>query len=156
ELERAAKRFNFKLNKRHYFIDRGVSATSLFDRPGLTRELLRAASCNEFDAILVEATDRLARNRADMFWLADRFKFHNVKIFTPMGEVSDLQLTFEGHSNEDFIKKLSMRVKRGHNALTREGKFPGGRCYGYNTVPKTGERTINEEEAKILVRIFTE
>ena len=156
ELERAVKRLGFKIDKRHYYADRGVSATSLFERPGLTRDLLGAAQRGEIDVVLVEATDRLARSRADTFWLADRFKFHNVKLFTPVGEVSDLQLTFEGHSNEDFIKKLSMRVKRGHNALTREGRFAGGRCYGYDQTPGTGERKINEEQAKVLRRIFTE
>ena len=135
ELERAVKRLGFKIDKRHYYADRGVSATSLFERPGLTRDLLGAAQRGEIDVVLVEATDRLARSRADTFWLADRFKFHNVKLFTPAGEVSDLQLTFEGHSNEDFIKKLSIRVKRGHNALTREGRFAGGRCYGYDQTP---------------------
>ena len=156
ELERAVKRLGFKIDKRHYYADRGVSATSLFERPGLTRDLLGAAQRGEIDVVLVEATDRLARSRADTFYLADRFKFHNVKLFTPAGEVSDLQLTFEGHSNEDFIKKLSMRVKRGHNALTREGRFAGGRCYGYDQTPGTGERKINEEQAKVLRRIFTE
>lgn len=156
ELEKVIKRFGFKSDKRHYYADRGVSAGSLFDRPGLTRDLLGAASRGEFDAVLVEATDRLARKQADTFYLADRFKFYNIKTFTPSGEVSDLQLTFEGYGNEDFIRKLSQRVKRGHNAITKEGKFAGGYCYGYDTVPETGERTINGDQAKIINRIFCE
>jgi site-specific DNA recombinase len=157
ELEKAAKRLGFKTSQRHYFADRGVSATSLFERPGLTRDLLSAASRNEFDAVLVEATDRLSRDRADLFWLNKRFKFYNVALLTPSGEVSDMQLTFDGHSNEDFINKLRQRVKRGHDAITREGKVAGGKCYGYDAVPgKPGERTINEAEAAIVRRIFTE
>jgi site-specific DNA recombinase len=152
ELERAAKRFPFKVDKRHYYFDRAVCAASLFDRPGLTRKLLGAAERGEIDAVFVEATDRLSRKRADTFWLADQLKFFNVKIFTPTGEVDDFRLTFEGHSNEDFSKKLAVRVKRGHNANTREGKFAGGKCYGYDNLPGA-ERVINAEQAKIINRI---
>lgn len=157
ELERAAKRLGLQLDKKYYFADRGVSATSLFDRPGLTRELIGAAQRREFEAVLVEATDRLSRDRADLFWLAKRFNFHNITLFTPTGEVSDMQLTFDGHSNEDFIRKLAVRVKRGHDAITREGKIAGSKCFGYDLVPgKPGERMINEAEAEIVRRIFTE
>ena len=119
--------------------------------------MLSAAARGEFDAVLIEATDRLSRNRADLFWLAERFKFHNITLFTPTGEVSDMQLTFDGHSNEDFIRKLAMRVRRGHDAITREGKVAGNNCYGYDLVPgKSGERVINEAEAAVIRRIFTE
>jgi site-specific DNA recombinase len=155
ELERAVKRFGFKTDKRHYYADRSQSASTLFERTELT-DLMGAAKRGEFDAVLVEATDRLSRRRADTFWLADRFEFYKVKLFTPMGLVNDLQLTFEGHANEDFLKKLAMRVKRGHNSMTREGRFAGGRCYGYDQEPATGKRTINEEQAKIVRRIFAE
>ena len=122
DLEKAAGRLDLTLNKRHYFADHAESATSLFDRPGLTRDLMGAAKKHEFDVVLVEQTDRLSRDRADLFWLAKQFKFSNVKMFTPNGEVSDLQLTFDGHINEDFIKKLSLRVKSGHDLMTREGR----------------------------------
>jgi site-specific DNA recombinase len=157
DLEKAAKRFGFKLDKRHYFCDRAQSATTLFDRPGLTRELIGAAGKNEFDVVLVEATDRLARTQADLFWLADRFNFDMVKIFTPGGEVSDLQLTFDSHSNADMIKKLRIRVKRGHDAIARQGLIPGRVAYGYDLVEhQPGVKVINREQAKIVVRVFKE
>jgi hypothetical protein len=76
---------------------------------------------------------------------------------TPSGEVSDLQLTFDGHLNADFITKLAGRVKSGHDLMTREGKIAGGKCYGYDLVPgQPGVRKINEAEATIIRRIFTE
>jgi site-specific DNA recombinase len=157
DLERAAKRFGFKLDKRFYFSDKAQSGTSLFDRPGLTRELLGASAKHQFDVVLVEATDRLSRSQADLFWLADRFRFDNVKIFTPAGEVSEMQLTFDSHSNADMVKKLAIRVKRGHDGIAREGKVAGALSYGYDAVPgKPGERTINEHEAAVVRRIFEE
>jgi site-specific DNA recombinase len=155
DLEKAAQRFGFKLDKRFYFSDRAQSATSLFDRPGLTRELLGASAKHQFNVVLVEATDRLSRSQADLFWLADRFKFDNVKIFTPGGEVSEMQLTFDSHSNADMVKKLAIRVKRGHDGIAREGKVAGALSYGYDAVPgKPGERTINAKEAAIVRSIF--
>jgi site-specific DNA recombinase len=125
DLEKAAARLALELDQGRYFSDRAQSGSSLFDRPGLTRELLGAAKRGDFDVVLVEATDRLSRNRADLFWLAEQFKFDGVKIFTPSGEVSDLQLTFDGHMNSDFIAKLAARVKSGQDAIAREGLIPG-------------------------------
>ncbi|WFU42559.1 recombinase family protein [Bradyrhizobium sp. CB82] len=156
-LEKAAKRLNLQLDRRHYYADRAVSGSSLFERPGLTRDLLVAAERGEFAAVLVEATDRLSRRKADMFWLADRFEFHRIRIFNMSGEVSDLQLLFEGHSNEDFIKKLAIRVKRGHDQAALKGRITTCAAYGYDCVEhQPGKRAINEQEAKIVRRIFTE
>lgn len=157
DLEKVADRLNLKLNKRHYYSDRAQSGSSLFDRPGLTRELLGAAKQNQFDVVLVEQTDRLSRKRADLFWLADEFKFAEIKIYTPSGEVSDLQLTFDGHQNEDFIAKLAARVKSGHDAIAREGLIPGAAAYGYDCVDRQpGAKVINEHEAEVVRRIFAE
>jgi site-specific DNA recombinase len=156
-LEKAAKRLGLQLDKRYYFADRAQTGTTLFDRPGLTRDLLGAASRNEFDAILVEATDRLSRSQADLFWLSDRFQFHNIKLFTQNGEVSDMQLTFDGHANADYIKKLAMRVKRGHDRAAEQGRIVSALAYGYDAVPgKPGARMINESEAAVVRRIFAD
>jgi site-specific DNA recombinase len=157
DLEKVAPRFHLKLNKRLYFEDRGTTATTLFERPGLTRQLLGAAEQKLFDVVLVEHTDRLARKQADMFWLAEQFKLLGVKIFTPSGEVDPLRLTFESYQNEQFSIVLSARVKSGQNDAIREGRIPHGLGYGYDDIKdKPGEKRINDDEAKIVVRIFTE
>lgn len=161
DLEKAAARLGLLLDKRHYYSDYSQSATSLFDRPGLTRELLGGSNRGEFDVVLVEATDRLSRNKADLFFLADRFKFNNTKIFTAAGEVSELQLTFDGHMNADFMAKLAMRVKSGHDQIARRGLIPGRAAYGYDCVEHrkgddAGVKVINPDQAKIVVRIFEE
>lgn len=155
-LEKVAPRFNLKLDKRHYYADRAQTATTLFDRPGLTRDLMNAAQRGEFNAIIFEQTDRLSRDKADLFWLAKMFDFYKVQLFNQNGPVTDLQLLFEGHGNEDFIKKLAARVKRGHDAAAEKGRFVTAPAYGYDPVPgKPGERVINEFEAAIVRRIFT-
>lgn len=157
DLEKAAPRLGLLLDKGLYFEDRGQSATTLFDRPGLTRGLLGAVERGAIDVVLVEHTDRLARKGADLFWLAEQFKFHNVKIFTPGGEVSDLQLTFESYQNAADSAKTSFRVRSGHSDAAREGLIPGPACYGYDDVlGKPGVKATNADEAKIVNRIFVE
>ena len=94
-----------------------------------------AAKKKQFDVVLVEHTDRLSRRRADLFWLADEFKFDGIKIFSPSGEVTSLQLTFDGYTSEDFIEKLARRIRSGHDAVARAGLIPGGAAYGYDCVP---------------------
>lgn len=157
DLGKVGPRLSLKLEPRHYYSDRAQSGSSLFDRPGLTRDLLGAVKAGKIDAVLVEQTDRLSRNRADLFWLVEQFKFYNVKIFTPSGEVSDLQLTFDGHMNADFVAKLRVRVKSGHDIKARAGKAMCGPAYGYDCVEnQPGERVPNKAEAKIVNRIFRE
>jgi site-specific DNA recombinase len=157
DLEKIAPRLNLKLDKELYFEDRGQSATTLFDRPGLTRRLLGAVERGLVDVVLVEHTDRLARKGADSYWLFEQFKFYNVKVYTPRGEVTDIQLAFESYQNQADSEKTSFRVRSGHNEAAREGKIPGPAPYGYDDViGKPGEKSIDENEAVIVVRIVGE
>lgn len=157
DLEKAASRLSIKLDKRLYFEDRATSATTLFDRPGLTRGLLGAAERKLFDVVLVEHTDRLARKQADQFWLAEQFKALGVRIFTPSGEVDPLRLTFESYQNEQFSIMLSNRVRSGHNDAAREKRIPHGLGYGYDNVrDRPGEKTKNTDQAEIINCIFRE
>jgi site-specific DNA recombinase len=139
------------------YSDDAKTATTMFDRDGL-RDLMAAAKRKEFDAVIVEDTDRLSRNQADLAWLFEHLQFRDVKLVTvAKGEVTEMQIAFDGISNPDYVKKLAARVKRGHDGIAREGKIAGGVCYGYDLVPgKPGERVINKEQAAVVVRIFTE
>jgi site-specific DNA recombinase len=141
----------------HRFSDKAKSGASMLDRDGL-RDLMAAAKRKEFDVLVVEATDRLSRNQADLPWIFQHLQFHGVKIVTPAnGEVSEMQIAFDGISNPGYSKKLAERVKRGHDGIAREGLVAGSLAYGYDLVKhEPGERVINPVEAKIVVRIFTE
>jgi site-specific DNA recombinase len=157
ELEKAAPRVDLILNKKLYFSDAAQSATTLFDRPGLTRDLLDAAEKKLFDVVFVEHTDRLARKQADMFWLVEQFKRLGIKIYTPSGEVDPLRLTFESYQNEQFSVMLSKRVKSGQDNAIRDGRIPHGLGYGYDDVKdKPGVKKPNDDQAKIVVRMFRE
>jgi hypothetical protein len=78
-------------------------------------------------------------------------------ITTIAGEVTEMQIAFDGISNPDYVKKLAKRVKRGHDGVAREGRSPGALAHGYDAVlGKPGERLINKDEAAIVRRIFVE
>jgi Recombinase/Resolvase, N terminal domain len=163
DLEKAAPRLGLKLDERFYYEDRAQSATTLFDRPGLTRHLLGAAEKKLFDVVLVEHTDRLARKGADLFWLAEQFKFlrgpqgNPIKIFTPAGEVSDLQLTFESYQKPADSAKTSFRVRSGHNDAAREMLICNAAPYGDDDVlGKPGVKAPNKSEVEIVNRICRE
>ena len=65
-------------------------------------------------------------------------------ITTIAGEVTEMQIAFDGISDPDYVKKLAKRVKRGHDGVAREGRSPGALAYGYDAVlGKPGERLIN-------------
>jgi site-specific DNA recombinase len=157
DLEKVAPRLDLILNKRLYFSDAAQSATTLFDRPGLTRDLLDAAAKKLFDVVLVEHTDRLARKQADMFWLVEQFKSLGIKIYTPGGEVDPLRLTFESYQNEQFSIMLSKRVKSGQDNAVRNNLIPHGLGYGYDNIGgKANVKIINQDQAAIVVRMFRE
>jgi site-specific DNA recombinase len=139
------------------YFDKAKSGSSMLDRTGL-RDLIAAARRKEFDVVIVEATDRLSRNQADLPWIFQHLEYNGVKIFTPSnGEVTEMQIAFDGISNPGYSKKLAERVKRGHDGVAREGLIPGRRAYGYDLVEhQTGVKVINTDEASIVIRIFEE
>jgi hypothetical protein len=56
-----------------------------------------------------------------------------------------------------FRKDLGDKVRRHHSGRAREGKFAGALTYGYRLIPgKPGEREIDQDQAKVVLRIFTE
>ena len=63
-----------------------------------------------------------------------------------------------------YLRDLADRTRRGLRGRIEDGKSGGGNSYGYNVIRKTdagrevirGDRAIDLEEAKIVVRIFTE
>jgi site-specific DNA recombinase len=57
----------------HVFTDQEISGANSH-RPGYQR-LLAAARAREFDAIFVEAQDRLWRSQSEMYYAFDRLRF---------------------------------------------------------------------------------
>lgn len=149
-----ATRHGYKVGK--IYSDRAKSGASMFERDGLL-ELMMTAKERGFNAVIVESLSRLSRDQEDTAGIFKRLHFYDIDIFDQSGEVTEIHIGVGGIVNSMFLKNLGDAVRRHHNGRAREGKIPGAVTYGYDLVPgKPGERTINEDQAKIIRRIFTE
>ncbi|PJB70265.1 MAG: resolvase [Alphaproteobacteria bacterium CG_4_9_14_3_um_filter_47_13] len=145
------------------YTDHGISGASMM-RPGI-QQLMQDAAAGKFDIILAEALDRLSRDQEDIAGIYKRVQFAGVKIITlSEGEISNLHIGLKGTMNAMFLKDLADKTRRGLRGRVEKGKSGGGITYGYdiaNTMGedgevKRGERTINEDQARIVNRIFKE
>jgi len=145
------------------YTDHAVSG-SVRMRPGY-QKLLEDARGGQFDVVLAEALDRLSRDQEDVAGLYKQLIFAGIRLITlAEGEVSELHVGLKGTMNALFIKDLAQKVRRGLEGRVRQGKSGGGLCYGYDVdrqldaggEPIHGARRVNEAEAAIVRRIFTE
>jgi site-specific DNA recombinase len=145
------------------YSDHAVSGASLL-RPGI-QMLLSDAIAGKFDIIVAEALDRLSRDQEDIAGIFKRLSFADIKIVTlSEGEINHLHIGLKGTMNALFLKDLADKTRRGLRGRVEAGKSGGGKSYGYDVVksfdgagePVRGDRRINQHEADIIARIFTE
>ena len=145
------------------FSDHAVSG-SVRDRPGLNSCLTRIES-GAAEVLVAEALDRVSRDQEDIAGIYKRIRFHGGRIVTlSEGEVGSLQVGMGGTISAVYIEQLAEKTKRGQIGRVEAGRIPGGLSYGYRPVrafnaegkPEAGLREIDEEQAAIVRRIFTE
>src|SRR5579863_4409148 len=133
-------------------------------RPGY-QKLLEDARASQFDVVVAEALDRLSRDQEDVAALYKQLSFAGVRLLTlAEGDISELHVGLQGTMNALFLKDLAQKVRRGLEGRVREGRSGGGLCYGYDVVREHdargelvhGGRQVNEDEAEIVRRIFSE
>ena len=144
--------------------DRAISGGSVHNRDGIQR-LMEAVRLGGVDLVMAEALDRLSRDQEDIAAIYKRLQFAGVTLTTlAEGEISELHIGLKGTMNALFLKDLADKTRRGQRGRVEQGRIPGGKSYGYNLVHslkddgqvERGQRTINEEEANIVRRIFSE
>lgn len=140
------------------FFDRARSAASIHGRPGV-QEMLAQAKRGAFDVLIVEELDRLSRSQSDLASIYDRLTFVGIDILTlhEGGRTDQVRVGIRGIVGALFLTDLAHKVRRGAAGNIREGKHAGGLAYGYNVTPgKPGMWTVNEPQAAIIRRIFSE
>lgn len=141
------------------FSDAAISGSSLHNRPGLL-DLMVAAQSKQFDIVLTEAIDRLSRDLEDIAGIYKRLAYVGVKIVTLAdGEVGKLHVGLKGIIASIYLDDLAQKTKRGQVGRVKAGRIPGGKSYGYDLVKDgddRGQRTINEHDAGIVLRVFRE
>ena len=137
------------------YIDEGLSGISTKKRKHFN-EMISDAKDNMFDLIITKEISRFARNTLDslqytrelLSWGVGVF-FQNDNINT-LDEDAELRLTIMSSIAQDELRKLSSRVKFGHQQAIKSGVVLGNsRIFGYQ---KDGKRLIIDENQAPMVR----
>lgn len=138
--------------------DSAKSGASVLGREGLER-LMRDAKAGRFKVVIVEAIDRISRDMEDLAGIYKRLSRLGIELRAVQeGRAADtLTIGLRGLVGQIFLEDIAHKVRRGLQAVVRDGRHAGGLAYGYRTVPgQPGEWQINDEEAAVLLRIFSE
>lgn len=139
--------------------DNGHSGTNL-NRPML-QKMLDHAFQGLFEGVIIWKIDRLSRREKDLLELVDYLKSCDVAVRsatepfdmgTPMGEC---MFNMMGNFAQLEHGMLVERVKLGLRRRWEQGKWKGGvPPYGYDYNRETEKLEVNEEEAKVVRKIF--
>ena len=145
------------------YTDHGISGANLL-RPGM-QMLMQDAATGKFEIILAESLDRISRDQEDIAHVHKRLSFAGIAIHTlSEGEVNELHIGLKGTMGALYLKDLADKTRRGLRGRVEAGKSGGGNSYGYDVVhtvsndgqQQRGDRTINEQQATVIRRIFTD
>ena len=138
------------------------AATAMQLRPGL-RQLIEDARARRFDAVYVEALDRLARSQADMTWLYRELRFLGIDLYSlEDGQVDALHAGIKAIVSEMFIENIGNKTRRGQIEAVHDLRLIGSSVYGYRIAnridesgkPVRGLRTVEPGEAEVVRRIY--
>ena len=155
-----------KQNKNWEFVgvyaDEGISGTQTKKRDNFNR-MIQDALDGKIDMIIAKSISRFARNTVDTLNIVRLLRSHNVDVFFEKENIHTLSIT-----NELFLtlysafaqgesESISENMKSGLQMKMKRGEYVGNpNCYGYNWIVDTQELVVNEDEAKVVVRIFEE
>ena len=140
------------------YIDEGLSGISTRKRENFNRMVDDAAQ-GKFDLILTKEISRFARNTLDSIRFTRELLNYGVGVFFQNDNIntleadSELRLTIMSSIAQDELRKLSDRVKFGHQEAIKSGVVLGNsRIFGYR---KDGGRlVIDEEQAQMVRELF--
>ena len=137
------------------YIDEGLSGISTKKRENFNRMIEEAAE-NKFDLIITKEISRFARNTLDSIQYTRQLLNCGVGVFfqndniNTLDEDSELRLSIMSSIAQDELRKLSSRVKFGHQQAIKDKVVLGNsRIFGYT---KDGGRLVIDEEEAAMVR----
>jgi DNA invertase Pin-like site-specific DNA recombinase len=155
--ERVAEREGLEIVARYH--DRGISGGAA-QRPGY-QEMLVAARCGAFEAIIAEDVERIWRNRAESGPRSAEWEDLGIHLLTAVGDDTrrtgwGLLIQIKQAIGEEARKQASYRTRRGQEGKALAGKPTGGRAYGYVAAQDsgTGLIEIDQVEAPTVRRVF--
>lgn len=140
------------------YIDEGLSGISTKKRENFNRMIEDAAE-GQFDLIITKEISRFARNTLDSIRYTRQLLSYGVGVFfqndniNTFDEDSELRLTIMSGIAQDELRKLSSRVRFGHQQAIKNNVVLGNsRIFGYR---KDSRRlVIDENEAPMVRELF--
>ena len=140
------------------YIDEGLSAATTKKRENFHR-MIEDGKAGRFDLVITKEITRFARNTLDSIQYTRRLLAAGVGVFfqndniNTLDEDSELRLTIMSGIAQDELRKLSSRVKFGHQQAIKKSVVLGNsRIFGYR---KDGGRlVIDEDEAPMVRELF--
>ena len=140
------------------YIDRAMTGTN--DNRTSFQKMLKDASKQAWDIVLVYKLDRFSRNKYEMAIHRKTLRDNGIRLVSAKENIPDspegiiLESLLEGMA-EYFSAELSQKVKRGMRETRLKGNYTGGLYpFGYKIVDK--KPVIDEFNASIVNRIFKE
>ena len=137
------------------YIDEGLSAATTKGRENFHR-MIEDGKAGLFDFVITKEITRFARNTLDSIQYTRNLLNAGVGVFfqndniNTLDEDSELRLTIMSGIAQDELRKLSSRVKFGHNQAIKNGVVLGNsRIFGYR---KDGGRLVIDEDEATMVR----
>ena len=141
------------------YIDEGLSGMSVKKRENF-HNMVNDAKAGLFDLIITKEITRFARNTLDSIQYTRELLSYGVGVFfqndniNTLDEDSELRLTIMSGIAQDELRKLSSRIKFGHQEAIKKSVVLGNsRIFGYR---KDNKRlVIDEKEAEMVRELFT-
>lgn len=144
------------------YSDEGITGTSIKKREGFNR-MVDDALNGKIDLIITKSVSRFARNTVDSLSTVRKLKAAGVEIYFEkeniytMDQKGELMITIMSSLAQEESRSISENTTWGQRKRMADGHGCLGfsRFMGYDRGPN-GEFVINEEQAKIVKRIFSE
>ncbi|MEQ1499863.1 MAG: recombinase family protein [Parcubacteria group bacterium] len=122
-------------------------------------EMMNIFKSGKTDAILCWKIDRLTRNPVDggqIQWLLQNNNIKCIRTFEKNFLPSDnvLLMSIEQAMANQYIRELSVNVKRGNRAKLERGEWPNHAPLGYLNNKTTKQIVVDEKTAKYISRAF--
>lgn len=141
------------------YVDEGLSAATTKNRENFHR-MIEDGREGKFDLIITKEITRFARNTLDSIRYTRELLNAGVGVFfqndniNTLDEDSELRLTIMSGIAQDELRKLSSRVKFGHQqAIKNKVVLGNSRIFGYQK--DKGRLVIDEAEAPMVRDLFT-
>ncbi|MEG1143132.1 MAG: recombinase family protein [Bacilli bacterium] len=143
-----------------YYIDEGISAKNIKDRPEINR-MLNDVKTKKVKNVLVYKLDRLTRNTRDLIDLVEMFKIYDCNLnsvtesIDTTNAIGNMFLKIVGTFAEFERENLAERVSFGYEQKTREGNYTNTNgVYGYDYIIGKMILKVNILESEYVKEIY--